>query len=933
MNGNPDALLERDAEIETISRQLDEACAGNGSLLVVEGPAGIGKTTLLKRAMELGRERGMTIVYGRGGVLEQQIEYGVVRQMLEKAYLSADDAEREALLAGPAAPAASILGIGEPPADAGPGRDPSENILHGLYWLMANLAEAGPILAIFDDAHWGDGASLVASGYLSRRVEGHPIALMAGVRSDEPGSLARSLGPVFQDAGATMVHPKPLTADAVREILGATFTDEVASPDLVGAFLKASGGNPFFLTELVSELSNSHRNLGEISPDHVFDAGPVAVKRSLLMRLGALGDDSRKLAQALAILGGEGELRHAVVIAGLEPEAGALAADKLTAAGIVESGQPLRVAHPLVRAAIADDIPPSAQSAYHRNAFEILSREGATDDETTVHALNSDPCGDANLVEVLRRTADRSLRTGTPAAAVIHLKRALAEPPPAALRPVVVAELGRAEVRSGSFPEGLARIDQALEGLTDPDLRIAAQRDRGFAAFASGGMDNARQLIHGSLAELDDSESDGALRLEADLATLAWMTGGESGIDLKRHLGLPGDTAAQRLILGLLAQETHQHGAHPDEVIELANRALGNGRMIAEDTSESLGWYMAIYALLTCEALDDAKASIEQALADSVRRGSSFGRAAVLGSRAVVALNEGRLVDAEADARTAAAGGMAPIMVPVNASFTVRALAEQGKLEEAGQMLVDAGIEHGPGGPTVLRWIPWSRAILHEVQGNLEAVRVDVAPLLEDEHNNRSMKALPWRALLARTISRGGYSKEAERLSTDHLAWAEWWGKPAALGTAQRAFALSGPSELRAERLELAVETLAGSRLRNEEAKARLDHGIALLRVGQKSAGSDQLEAALEIAMSCGARLVAETAASELEIAGAAPKRLMFDELTASERRVAEFAAGGKTNREIADELFVTPKTVENHLTKVYSKLGIGSRQELEAAL
>lgn len=927
------ALLERETETGIIGEQLDRAVSGNGSLLVVEGPAGIGKTTLLRKAMEMGRERGMKVVYGRGGVLEQQIEYGVVRQMLEKALVGAGEAERADLLSGPAAPAAAVLGFAELPVDAGPGRDPSENILHGLYWLMANLAESGPVLAVFDDAHWGDGASLIASGYLARRVEGHPIALMAGVRDDEPGSLARSLGPVFLDAGATMLRPEPLTFAAVGEFLSQSFGGEEVSDGLVEAFAKASGGNPFFLTELVGELRGSHDGLDELSPDLVFDAGPVAVKRSLLMRLGALGDNPRKLAQALAILGGEGELRHAVAIAGLSPEEGAAASDRLAAAGILEHGRQLRVAHPLVRAAIADDIPPSAQSAYHRRAFEILVREGATDDELTVHALNADPQADAELVAVLRRNADRSLRTGAPATAVVHLKRALAEPPTIEIRPQVVAELGRSEIRSGSFTDGLTRIDQALDGLTDPDLRIAAQRDRGFAAFASGGMDDARDLIQESLAERDDREEDGALQLEADLAMLAWLSGADSGIDLRRHLGVPGETAAQRTILALLSQELHATGSHPDEVIEVANRAIASGRMISEDTSESLGWYMATYALLTCEAYDEARVTIEQALADSTRRGSAFGRAGALGCRSVLAINEGRPGEAEADARTAAAGGIAPIMVPVNASFTVRALVEQGKLEEAEQALVEGGIEHGPGGPTVLRWVPWGRACLHEAQGKVDEVRADLAPLAEDDAANRSMKALSWRAMLARTLSKNGHSVEAEALATEHLSWAEWWGRPSALGIAQRAEALAGPPDQRAVRLARAIETLASSPLATEEARARVELGIALLRTGKKSDGTGQLEAGLEIAMDRGARLTAKTAAKELEIAGAAPKRLSFDELTASERRVAEFAAGGKTNREIADELFVTPKTIENHLTRVYSKLGVGSRRELESAL
>jgi len=933
MNTRDQPLLERQHELEVLNRQLTDACAGSGSLLVVEGPAGIGKTALLKAAMKMGRERGMNVIYGRGGVLEQEIDYGVVRQMLEKAVLNTDETGRDALFAGPAAPAASVLGLGEMPVDAGPGRDPAENILHGLYWLMANLAEAGPMLAIFDDAHWGDGASLIASGYLSRRVEGHPIALITAVRSDEPGSKAGALSPAFVDAGATMLRPKPLSSQGVEAMLSGAFAGREVSDELVAAFTKASGGIPFFLTELSNELAASHSDPSELSPEQIFDAGPLAVRHSLLMRLGALGDDSRRLAQALAVLGGEGELRHAVAIAGLDPERGGEAADRLVAAGILEGGRPLRMAHPLVRAAVAEDIPASAQTAYHRRAFETMRAEGATDDETIVHALSSEPSGDPELVALLRRTADRAWRTGVPATAVNHLKRALAEPPPAEERCEVLVELGRAEIRSGVFADGLEHIDLGLSALEDTDLLIAAQRDRGFAAFASGGMDKARELVHGSLAGLEDREGDGALRLEADLAMLAWLSGTDSGIDLRRHLGVPGDTAAQRTILALLSQELHATGTHPDEVIEIANRAIGNGRMIQEDTSESLGWYMATYALLTCEAYDDARATIEQALADSSRRGSAFGRAGALGCRAVLAINEGRARDAEADARTAAAGGIAPIMVPVNASFTVRALVEQGKLEEAEQVMVEGGIEHGPGGPTVLRWVPWGRACLHEAQGNLEAVRVDVAPLAEDDQAKRSMKALSWRALLARTISRGGYSEEAEELAEEHLAWAEWWNKPTALGIAQRASALAGPAESRTERMAEAVGTLAGSSLKTEEARARVELGISLLRAGKKTAGREQLEAGLEVAMACGGRITAETAARELEIAGAAPKRLSFDELTASERRVAEFAAGGKTNREIADELFVTPKTIENHLTRVYSKLGVGSRRELESAL
>ena len=927
------SFLERDGELATVTRQLDDACEGNGSLLVVEGPAGIGKTTLIRQAIRLAREKGMTVLTARGGILEQDLEYGVVRQMVEEQVIRSSPEERERLLAGPAAPAAAVLGLADLPNDPGPGRDPTADILHGLYWLIANLAESGPILAVFDDAHWGDAASLIASGYLSKRVEGLPVALIAGVRDDEPLSKAAGLSPLFVEAEARIVRPGAFTNEAVATVLRESFGTAEVPGDLVEACREASGGNPFFLTELADELASSHDDPGQLSPEQVYDAGPPAVRRSLLMRLGALGSDARALAWALATMGGEGDFRHAALIAGLEQDAAATAADTLAAAGIIDAGRPLRMTHPLVRSAVSEDIPASERARAHRRAFEILSAEGATDDATTVHALNAEATGDPALVEQLRRTAQRALLTGSPQTAAVHLGRAISEPPSESERALVVVELGRAEVRAGRFGEGLDHLNQSLDALTDPGMRMDAHRDRAFAAFASGGMDRARDLVHGALADMDDRESEGALQLEADLVMLAWLSGSDHELDLKRHLDATGESRAERTLLALLSQERHATGAHPDEVIDLASRALGGGRMIAEDTSEALGWYMATYALLTCEAFDLARETIDQAIADGHRRGSSFARAGALGCRSVLAINEGRLLDAEADARASAEGGIPPIMVPVNASFQVRALSEQGRLDDAEQVMREAGIEHGPGGPTVLRWIPWGRAILHEARGDIDAVRVDVAPLEEDDRAGRSMKALSWRALLARTLSRSGHSSEAEGLAAEHLEWAKWWGRPGALGIARRAAALAGPDDARVEGLEEAVETLASSSLAAEHARALKDLGVSQLRSGRKADGKATLGLAVEAAVACGARGTANAANAELEVAGAAPRRLGFDELTASERRVAGFAAEGRTNREIAEELFVTPKTVENHLTRVYSKLGVGSRSALSEVL
>ena len=246
-------------------------------------------------------------------------------------------------------------------------------------------------------------------------------------------------------------------------------------------------------------------------------------------------------------------------------------------------------------------------------------------------------------------------------------------------------------------------------------------------------------------------------------------------------------------MLALLAQSEHATGTGPDRVVELAERALGGGALIEQDTSEALSWYMATYALLTCEAHEAARATIDHALEDSRSRGSAFARAGALGCRAVLALNEGRPRDAEADARTAA-GAIPPVMAPVNAAYIVLALVDQGELEEADAELERAGLAHGPGGPTVMRWIPWARARLREAQGRPADVAEAVACLEDDDNAGRPMRALAWRALLARSLARAATTTARATLAADHLAWARGWDRPCALGVAQRANALAGPA-------------------------------------------------------------------------------------------------------------------------------------------
>jgi DNA-binding CsgD family transcriptional regulator len=195
---------------------------------------------------------------------------------------------------------------------------------------------------------------------------------------------------------------------------------------------------------------------------------------------------------------------------------------------------------------------------------------------------------------------------------------------------------------------------------------------------------------------------------------------------------------------------------------------------------------------------------------------------------------------------------------------------------------------------------------------------------------------MAWRSQAALALLQLGRSEEAAPLAEQELALARAWGAPRALGAALRAAGLVAGGKQGLALLQEAVEVLADSPAKLEQAKARTELGAALRRANHRARARDQLRRAVELATICGASPLAARAESELLATGARPRRIALsglESLTPSERRVAEMAAEGPTNREIAQALFVTPKTVEVHLSSVYRKLGIGSRSQLAGAL
>src|SRR6476469_5266868 len=315
-------ILERDAELAALAAAVAAAEAGHGSLVLVEGPAGMGKTTLLGAAC---RGPGARVLTARGLALEQGFGYGIVRQLL-------DPVRGEAgLMDGAAALAARVFDW----AEAGPVEDDvAYATMHGLYWMVANLG--GPLVLAVDDAHWADAPSLRWLAHLAARVEHLPVALLLAVRDgpDEPeliGELRAAgtrirLGPLGPDA----------TAALVRSRLGAGPGNGV---DGAGAqrgrdWHASTGGNPFLLEALATALRDGDQK-----------AEPIA--QAVLRRIGPEGPEAGRLTRALAVLGGPAPLRQAAALAGLDLPAAARLADRLRAADVLAPGSVLEFAHPI----------------------------------------------------------------------------------------------------------------------------------------------------------------------------------------------------------------------------------------------------------------------------------------------------------------------------------------------------------------------------------------------------------------------------------------------------------------------------------------------------------------------------------------------------------------------------------------------------------
>ena len=935
----PPELVERQREIESIEAALGGAREGNGTLLLIEGYAGLGKSALLSRAAETARGEEFAVLKARPAALEREFPFGVTLQLFEPQLARASPAEREALLAGAASLARPVL---ERLGANGAGQDQMLSLLHGFYWLMSNLAERSPLLVLVDDLHWSDRSSLQFLLYVAQRLEDLPAAVVGAARPGEPGAAQELLARLRASPSVRLLEPRPLTVGGVERLVRARHPE--ADPHFVSACASVTAGNPFLVRELLATLEQRGVTAGATEAERIGTLAPDSVLHNTILRLEELPEGAPELARSIAVFGDGTPLRRAACLAGLDLDRAGSLADALATVEILHRGDPLGFVHPLLRSSVHASIPEGERARAHLEAARILADEEAAPEAVASHLLEARESGETWAVESLLEAGREAMAHGTPESAVLYLSRALAEPPPPPLRARTLLALSEAEAAVGDAA-ALDHLDRALELIADPRERAEALLRAGWAIIKlAGGYPKAADVFERGLRELGERDEALADRLWSGYlgAALVDPVRGEEAQAQVRSLQRRSSetlTGAEHGLFSALALAGAFAGSSHEDVRQLAERALAEGRLLADEGPESFGYWNAVGCLSWADALEAAVRTCDAALEETRRRGAIVTAAQCYYARSWPNFWMGNLAEAVTDAQAAVDGwsGDWGMYLPAAVYWLVVARIERDELEAAA-----GALDY----PHPERYRGTAFELFDEAaRGHLAAVRGDAEPALQHflaggkaglTHHLSNPAIVPWRSSAALAARALGQPERARALAAEELELARAFGAPRPIGTALRASGLVEGGEQGVKLLQAAVGVLRDSPSRLELSRALVDLGAMTRRQGRPAAARELLREGLVMAEGFEALALERRARQELLAAGAKPRQRTLsgvDALTPGELRVARMAAAGMANREIAQELFVTVKAIKFHLSNVYRKLEIDSRAALPAAL
>jgi DNA-binding CsgD family transcriptional regulator len=927
-------LLERKSELATI-----RAFVRRGGVLVVEGRAGVGKTAILDAACVAARRDGRLVLRARGSDLESAYAFGIARQLFERRCTEATRSERSALFRGAARAAkAVVIAAHSDRAE----QDTSFAVLHGLYWLAVNLASRQPVLLAVDDSHWGDDASLRWLAYLTARLDGSGTALIVTLRPDEPRSQAGALLAVRAAAGATL-RPALLTEQAVAAIARTTLGTAKVDDAMCSRIHDVTGGNPFYVLELIRALKRVDHSGGAFAIEDAADRGSLDyVALQLGARLRNLNPHCLRLAQAIAILGDGCELRHAAAISQTEMAEAIKLATELVRLDVLGEDRPPRFIHPIVQLAIIKTLSNAEHDAAHRAAAGVLYAERLQPGRIATHVMKLRASGDPWVVERLREGARAALENGAPAVAADVLERALSEPPPTGVRVEVLRETARAHLQAG---QALAcqRLEEAV-AISEDRLRpeLASELAQAYATLFR--WSDAVHVLERALGSLDEAHRLIAVHLQSQLVAAGLQDArvAPRALEVMRQLSRRRLSGAPAVTLevaqGMVAILT---GRPVDEAALPLERALAGVGAQADnwDMQAALWW-----SLLAAERFNAVEEALESARERVHRSGSSRGLVAVYSTLGLLKFRLGALPEADAAARIALHVVQEGDFVP-GLAFAATVLADVavagGEFDEA-QALLDllprCRLPASVG--TVL--IPAGRGRLRLAQGNAGEALAEFEACMALWRSDiwgmemHDVGYVHGRSGAAQALLALGDVHRARELAEAELADVRRFGGRRALGVALRVAGLARDGKQRLAALEESVAVLSKSRAVLEHAQSLVEWGAALRRAGQRRDARRHLSQGLDTAARCGARPLIARAREELRVAGARPRRDWIsgvEALTPSELRIVRLAREGRSNRQIAHDLYLSIKTIEGHLARAYGKLGITNRSELARVL
>ena len=907
---------------------------GSGGIVLIEGEPGIGKTLLVDDAVAAANERGVRVWQGGCSDLETGVPLGPIVPALRLDSPDGGDPRHDA---------AREAVLGEA---VGEGGDRAVRALHAVVEFVESACEARAAVLAVDDLQWADHSTLAVLERLCRRSGFLQLVLVLAARPFPAAAELRSLAAAAEANGAVRVTLGPLPDADVHALVEATLG---ASPEEeLMRMVARAGGNPLYVTEL---LAVHGREGVELDRD-----GAVAdsLRRAILRRLDGLPQETVEVLRAASLLGSEFDVSDLAVVAERSPGELAEALARGVDAGVLrESDGVLAFRHDLVREAIYADRPPAIRHALHLDAARRLRAAAASPLAIAPHLLRGVTAGSGDDAhDLLRETAARC-STRAPAVAVELLERAVELAPPGDPAAIDLrAELARSLLFAGRWTEG-ERVTRELTATVggapaSGDLLVALAH----AGALRGTLPEATVREVDAAVERSDESDPDRCRLLAT-AALAHLFHGDLS-DARRLSGLATEAALLagdelRLCQALVVSSSVAwHEGRGNDAVESAERATELARRLPAGLAglaqiPSLQLAMGLSLL---QRFDEALTAFGDGMGEAERTNNVWSLAQLHQALGVSRFYAGDLDGAEGEFEAALSLWNdlgTELWAAIQEAWLGRIALHRGdhagargRLELAEQAL-PAGAPWAPGRNVAVLGL--TRALVGEVDGEpaaafeaLERAREAVAD------SGAALFYLRFGPEHVRLALAVGERAAAEEMTVATERVAAEVGTTAARGQALRC---RGLLEGDAELLAAAVEAHRGGPSRIELAGAAEDAGRAVAAAGDAKRAAELLGEALAIWEAAAAAHDAGRVRAAMRELGAKPgargprRRALsgWDALTDSELRVLELVREGLTYREIGERLFISRRTVETHVSRVFDKLGVRSRAELAARL